>query len=409
MRLSRFIASRYLFSKSNPNVINIISGISVLGYAVGAMALVTVLSVFNGFEQLVQSLYNAFDPDIRIELVEGKAIAIDSLPLAEIKAMDGVADLAMVLEENVAVAYDDKQGIALMKGVSGNYPGLTKLDSMVYEGELVLQEDEHNYAVLGLGVASRLGVSIYNDFTKLGIYVPRKGRGGVDLNPMKMLNQAFVFPRGIFSIDDEINNAYILVPLRLSQELLEYPNGVSSIELKLKEGAKLPQVQNAIQERLGNRFKVLNREQQQEALYRVFRYEKWATALILMFILFLLTFTVISSLTMLVMEKRKDISILKSMGAKDSSIRSIFLQEGLLISLLGGLIGLAAGYGLCWAQETYGIIGFGGMSSFIVNAYPVDMQWVDFVLIFILILVLGLLTAWLPARKAGRMPLRFHS
>lgn len=407
MRLSRFIASRYLFSKNNPNAINIISGISMLGFAVGAMALVTVMSVFNGFENLVQSLYNAFDPDIKVELLEGKAVNIDSLPLSDLRKIEGLEDFSYVIEENVAVVYDDKQSIALMKGVGKNYPKITHLDSMIYEGELVLQQGERDYAVLGLGVANRLGVSVFNDFTRLGIYVPKRGKG-MSLNPEKMLNQTFLFPRGIFSIDDEINNSYVLVPLRLAQELLDYPHSISSLEIKTQPGSDIEEVKDEVKELLGPRFKVLNREEQQETLYKVFRYEKWATAVILAFILFLLTFTVISSLSMLVLEKRKDISILKSMGATNQSIKRIFLSEGMLIALLGGSIGLILGFGLCWAQETYGIIGFGGMGTFIVNAYPVAMKWTDFAVIFVLILLLGFLTAYFPARKAAKMSLRFQ-
>ncbi len=405
MRISGFIARRYLFSKNNPNAINIISGISVVGFAVGAMALVTVMSVFNGFEGLVQSLYNAFDPDLKIEYLEGKAIDQDSIPMAELRAIDGVVDIAGVLEENVALRYDERQAIATMKGVSENYKGLTQLDSLVYEGELVLKDGDVDYAVAGLGIAARLGLSTYNDFVRLGIYVPRKGNR-ITLNPESALNSAFVYPRGIFSIDDEINNKYILVPLHLAQDLLEYPNGVSSLEVKLSDPKLTDDVQAQIQAVLGSDYSVKNKAEQQETLYRVFRYEKWATALILVFIMCLLTFTVISSLTMLVMEKKRDIAILNSMGMRKQRIRNIFLREGILIALLGGSIGLALGFALCWVQQTYGVIGFGGLGTFIVNAYPVEMKAADFLLIFLLILALGFLTSIIPARRAAQIDAR---
>ncbi len=403
MILSRFIARRYLFSKNNPNAINIISGISVVGFAVGAMALVTVMSVFNGFESLVQSLYTAFDPDFKIEAKYGKVFHADSVPYYEIQQLEAVDQIAQVLEENVVLRYDERQAIATMKGVSENYVYVTQLDSMVYEGQLLLQSGDQNYAVAGLGIAARLGLSTYNDYTRLAIYMPRRGTGFNMMNPEQALNQAFVRPSGVFSIDDDINNKYVIVPLRLAHELMDYTDEVSALEISLKPGFDLKEAEKQIAQIVGNDFVVKNREAQEETLYKVFRYEKWATAMIMVFILVLLTFTVISSSSMLVMEKRKDIATLRSMGAKDLLIRSIFLQEGIMIALSGGIIGLILGYLLCWLQATYGLIGFGGLGTFIINAYPVEMKWTDFVFIFLFILALGFATSWFPAKKAARM------
>lgn len=402
MKLSRFIARRYLFSKNNPNAINIISGISVLGFTVGAMALVTVMSVFNGFESLVQSLYTAFDPDLKVEARLGKVFHPDSIPYTELRQLDCVSEVARVLEENVVLRYDEKQAIATMKGVSEEFVNVTQLDSMVFEGQLLLQSGDQNFAVAGLGVASRLGLSTYNDFVRLAIYMPRRGTG-FTLNPEQALNTTFVRPSGVFSIDDDINNKYVLVPLRLAQELMEYKDEISSLEIALKPGFDPEEAKLAVETLLGEKYSVKNREEQEATLYRVFRYEKWATAMIMVFILVLLTFTVVSSLSMLVMEKRKDISTLRSMGAGDSLIRGIFIREGMMIALSGGLVGLGLGFTLCWLQTTYGLIGFGGLGTFIINAYPVEMKWPDFVFIFLFILILGFITSWFPARKAAKM------
>lgn len=407
MRLSQFIARRYLFSKNNPNAINIISGISVVGFAVGAMALVSVLSVFNGFESLVQSLYNSFDPDIKITVVEGKVFSIDSLPLEQISRTEGVKAVAYTLEENVALRYDERQTIATLKGVSDDFIRVSRIDSMIFEGEFLLKRGENRYALAGLGVAARLGLSPYNDFTRLGIYVPRRG-AEISYNPERALNQVFVYPTGVFSIDDEINNRYVLVPLELAYELLDRNREVTALEIGVTAPGKVEQVQRKLQEMLGPGFEVKNREQQQEALYRVFKYEKWATSVILVFIMLLLTFTVISALSMLVIEKRRDISILRSMGAGDALLRWVFIREGLLIAVLGGSIGLLVGFLLCWIQQTYGFITFGSLETFIVTIYPVKIVWTDFLYTFLFILLLGFLVSWYPSSKAASMPMSFH-
>lgn len=402
MKLSQFVARRYLFSKNNPNAINIISGISMLGFAVGAMALVTVMSVFNGFESLVQSLYTSFDPDLKIEVRSGKVFHTDSFPLLRIQQHGDIETVALVLEENVVLVYDEKQTIATMKGVSPEYVNLTRLDSMVYDGQLLLQSGDQDFAVAGLGVAARLGLSTVNDFARLIIYMPKRGEQ-IILNPERAVNQATVIPSGVFSIDDEINNKYVIVPLRLAHRLMEYRDEISSVEIKLKPGVSVRKARESLVDIVGPDFTVKDQAEQQAALYKVFRYEKWATALILVFILVLLTFTVVSSLSMLVMEKKGDIHVLRSMGARDGFIRSVFLREGMMIALIGGVIGIGTGFVLCWLQETYGLVGFGGMGTFIVSAYPVKMNPGDFVVIFLFIVGLGFLTSWFPAQKAVRM------
>lgn len=400
MRISSFIARRYLFAKTNPNAINVISGISLMGYTVGAMALVMVLSVFNGFEALVHSLYNSYDPALKVSIVKGKTFYPDSLPLKRIMAIEGVTNIAFALEENVALRYDERQTIATLKGVSANFNAVSGIDSMIYEGQFLLKRNQTFYTVAGIGVAARLGMSPYNDFTPLVIYVPRRGNN-ITYDPERALNQKVVYPSGVFSIDDEINNKYLLTDLQLAQDLLERPGKVSALEIALSPQASIESVQKRIQNLLGEDFTVKNRQQQQELLYKVFRSEKWATSLILLLITLLLTFTVVSALTMLVMEKRKDIAILQSMGASNQLIRWIFIKEGLLIALFGGGIGLAIGFVLCYIQQTYGIIGFGAMETFVVSAYPVLIKPFDFVFTFLFVLSLGLLTSLYPAYKAS--------
>lgn len=407
MSWTGFIAGRYLFSKNNPNTINIISGISVAGFTVGAMALVVVLSVFNGFESLVQSLYNSFDPDIKITAVRGKTFNPDSIPLDKIREIEGVEDIAYSLEENVALRYDERQTIATLKGVSENFVHISGLDSMIYDGEYLLQSGDHNYALPGYGVAARLGISPHNDFVRLEIYVPKKG-SEVTYNLERALNQVFVYPTGIFNIEDELNSKYVLVPLRLARNLLEEDNAVSAMEIALVPNARVDRIKESIQDLLGEAYEVKNREEQQQALYQVFKYEKWFTALILIFILFLLAVTAVSSLTMLVIDKRKDISILKSMGAENRQVWLIFLKEGLLISVIGAITGTILGLLLCWIQIEYGLVTIGGMGTFIVSAYPVKIIWTDILLVLLFTGFMGLFTGMLPAKKAASMPIGFH-
>lgn len=406
MNLSNFISRRYLFSKNNKNAINIISGISIVGFAVGSFALVVVLSVFNGFEDLVISLYNTFDPDIKITPAQGKVFNPDTTKYAELRNIDGVLHITEVLEENAVLKYDDKQTIATVKGVSKGFESYSGLDTMILEGDMVLTENGNNFAVLGYGIARFLSINVDNYFAQIAIYTPKRGNTTTfDLD--NAMVKKFIAPSGIFSVEDNINDKYVIVPLEFARQLLEYDREISSFEILLSPSADSKKVQRQIQELLGDNYEVKNRYQLQEVLYRVFNTERWATYFILTFILLVAAFNVIGSLTMLVIDKKGDISVLKSMGAPNALIRRIFFKEGIIIALIGALVGIALGILVCWLQQTYGFIKLGGAGTFVVNNYPVKMKVFDIVLVFFTTLFLGAVTSLYPALKSSQQEMYF--
>ncbi len=406
MNLSNFISRRYLFSKNNKNAINIISGISIVGFAVGSFALVVVLSVFNGFEDLVVSLYNTFDPDIKITPAQGKVFNPDTTKYAELRNIKGVLHITEVLEENAVLKYDDKQTIATIKGVSKGFETYSGLDTMMLEGSMVLTENGNNFAILGYGIARFLSVNIDNYFTQIAVYTPKRGNTTTfDLD--NAMVKKYISPSGIFSVEDNINDKYVIVPLDFARQLLEYDREISSFEILLTSSADTKKVQSQIQELLGESYEVKNRYQLQEVLYRVFNTERWATYFILTFILLVAAFNVIGSLTMLVIDKKGDISVLKSMGAPNGLIRKIFFKEGIIIALIGALVGIALGILVCWLQQTYGFIKLGGAGTFVVNNYPVKMKIFDIVLVFFTTLFLGAVTSLYPALKSSQQEMYF--
>ncbi len=390
-----------MISKKSHNIINIISGISVAGITIGTMALIIILSVFNGFENLVISLFNAFNPDLKIEIKEGKTFTLDQLPAEKIRNLSGVVYFTEVVEDNALVQYGDKQHIVTIKGLGENFNSAA-LDSMIVSGNFKLKGKGRDFAVLGAGVAYFLGVSI-SDFGKpLDVYVPSRTRAP-SLSFENAFNQQKIMPAGVFSIQQDFDTRYVLVPINFARELLEYENEVSSVEIITANGADIKSIQQEIQKLVGENFRVQNRFEQQELLYKIMRSEKWVSFLILTFILIIATFNLIGSLSMLILDKKKDIAVLHSMGASNRIIRKIFLFEGMMISLLGGLLGLLLGGFITWLQMEFGLIRLGTPGgSFVVDYYPVDMQFLDFLYIFITVGIIGFFSAWLPVKQISR-------
>lgn len=378
----------------------------MVGFAVGSFALVVVLSVFNGFEDLVVSLYNSFDPDIKVTPVKGKVFNPDTTKIAELRNIDGILHITDVLEENAALKYGDKQTLATIKGVSNGFAKYSGLDTMIVEGELILNNEGNNFAVLGLGIARFLSVNTGNNFTQLAVFTPKRGNT-TTFDPDNALVKKYIRPVGIFSVEENINKKYTLVPLEFARSLLEYDKEISAFEIILKEGTNTKQIQKQVKEIMGSGFEVKNRRQLQEVLYRVFNTERWATYFILTFILLVAAFNVIGSLTMLVIDKKGDISVLKSMGASDGLIRTIFFKEGLIIALIGAVIGIALGILVCWLQQSFGILKLGGEGTFVVTDYPVTMKAGDIVLVFFTTLVLGAITSLFPSLKSSQQEMYF--
>ena len=366
------------------------------------MALVVILSVFNGFEELVTRLFNTFNPDLQITINEGKTFTLDQLPADSIRDLKGVVRFTEVVEENALLKYRDKQHLATIKGVSREFQDFSRLDTMMVEGEFILQAPGSRYAVVGYGVAYYLSINLRDFTTPISVYVPKRTRKTItSLDNAFNINQ--IFPSGIFSIQQDFDSKYMLVPIDFARELLEYEKEVTSVELGIDPDSDIRSIQASVGEMVGDKFSVKNRFQQQEMLYKIMKSEKWAIFLILTFILLIATFNVIGSLSMLILDKKKDIAVLWSMGANNKLIKRIFLTEGLLISLSGAVLGIMLGALVCWLQQRFGLISLGGgTGSFVIDAYPVKMVLNDFILVFLTVFIIGFIASWFPVRQISR-------
>lgn len=407
MNFPFYIARRYLVAKKSQNVINIISLIAVTGVMVGTMALIIVLSVFNGFDRLVKSLFNSFDPDLKITAVEGKVFSPDSLPLEKLAKIPGILYISQVVEENALLKYGDKQYIATIKGVDSAYTSVSGINQMMYDGEFMLRHGDIPYAVVGQGIAYYMGIGV-KLIDPIWIYVPR--RTNVSLNdPTRAFQRKAVFAAGIFRIEQDFDSRYIFVPLDFAQEILEYRSEISALELKCSPSIPIDRIRKDVSSLLGKGFDVKDRYQQQEFFYKVMKSEKWAIYFILTFILIIASFNIVGSITMLILDKKKDIAVLSGMGASPGDIRQIFLLEGLLIAFTGALLGLIFGMLICLGQMHFGWITLPGSGSFVIDTYPVYMKITDFVLVFFTVLLIGYLAAWYPVRFITRRQLIEYS
>lgn len=398
MNLSLYIARRYLVSKKSHNLINTISLISVIGQAVGTAALIIVLSVFNGFEHVIKTLYNTFDPDLVITPRAGKTIDYAEFPVDKLQNTEDVKGVAGVVEEDALFKYRDKQYIARIKGVPEGYQHISTVDSMIREGSFTLQEGSRNFAVVGAGVAWFLDINLNDYRSMLSVYLPKRGNAS-SFRFENAFNNEVIHPAGVFSVQQEFDEKYVFVPLRFARKLLDYRDEVTSVELFLKKGANVDDIQATVENDLGHNYLVKNRFQQNEALYKVLKSEKLIIFLILLFILILASFNMIGSLTILIVEKLKDIAVLKSMGANKSLIVKIFTAEGMLISLVGSLSGLLIGLVVLVLQQQFGLVTIGsGEGDFIISAYPVQLLLSDFIYVFVTVIFIGFIATWYPVR-----------
>ncbi|MEI8224447.1 MAG: FtsX-like permease family protein [Bacteroidota bacterium] len=396
MKLSLYIAKRYLFAKKSRNAINIISAVSVAGVAVGTMALIIILSVFNGLETMVNAIFNTFDPDIKITAAEGKTFIADTSRLKLLANVDGLSCYSLTIEENALLKYGDRQFIATIKGVDDNYAMVTNIDSSMWEGDFILRNDKgRSYAIPGIGVAQYLGIRI-NFITPLNIIVIRN-TGSTNINSENALKEKFIFPSGIFEVEKEYDSKYVYIPIEFARELTEIEDGVSSVEIKFTDQADPRIIQKNIVKIFGKGFVVQNRYEQQEIFYKVMRSERLAIFFILTLILVIASFNIIGSLTMLIIEKERDIKILKSLGADNDLIRKIFIFEGWLISIIGAVAGIILGFAICWLQQTFGLVKLQS-ESLIMDSYPVVMKVKDFIIVPGTVLLIGYWAAWYPVR-----------
>jgi len=380
------------------NVINIISGVSISGVTIGTFALVVILSVFNGLDFSIKSLFSAFDPNIKItNTVKGKSFELNDINIESIKKIAGVSTVTPVVEEEAFLMYGNRQYFATIKGVPTNYNEISRLDSSsITSGQFLLEANHIPYALVGQGVAYYLSVGLtFNE--PIHIYTLKKGTKGRPTLE-NTFNHSTIYASGIFANQQEIDSKYILVPISFAQELFQMNSRISAIEIELTKGTSEDDIKAEISRMLGNNFAVKTQFEQHELFYRVMQSEKWAIFFILAFILIIASFNILGSLSMLILDKKADIAILQSMGANQKLIRTIFLFEGWMISLTGAFLGIILGVIICWIQMTYGILKIPNEGSFIFSAYPVQIRFADLFVIFLLVTGIGFLAAWYPIR-----------
>ena len=375
---------------------------------VGAFALIVVLSVFNGFEGLVLSLYNSFYPDIEVTAVAGKTFEENHAAINHILKLDGVYALSRVLEENAYFEYGSQAQLGAIKGVDADYNKVTTVSHYVRDGKFLLHDTSLNYAVMGANISMPLNINIDRSMEPLRITVPRRGVKSAFV-PEEEFNTMSAIPGGIFSIQQEFDSKYVFVSLDFARQLLGLDNRVSGYEIKLKDGADAEKVRAEIAQIMGQGFKLKNRYEQKADTYRIMKIERWVTTAILGFIILIISFNIIGSLTMLVLEKAKDISILKAMGGSATLIQRIYLLNGMLASTIGAGAGLLLGYAVCLLQMKFHFLKLsnGGDSSFVIDYYPVVLKWTDPLVTIAIIVSVSLFASYFPARKAGESLMSF--
>lgn len=400
MNLPFKIARRYLFAKKSTNAINVITGISVIGLALGTAALVLVLSVFNGFEKLITGMMSNFNPDVKITATKGKTFTLNTLKINELRTLNGVEWVSETLEELAFFEYDKSQAFGTLKGVDTAFHHINHIDSTVKEGQYLLSDNQADYAVLGGGMRNQLGVYEGNFATPLSIFMPKRAAVGALEQPFK---KRFLYPKGTFVIQQDFDNQYILTNLEFMRDMLDAPDENSALEIKLAANADVSATVSAIRGVLGEGFTVKNRYQQDEAFLKLMNVEKWMSYAILSLTLLLVAFNMVGALWMIVLEKKKDISILKSMGAKNRLIRNIFLHEGLLMCVSGLIIGFIVAVCIYF----YHVNTEGGIvplpPGFATDRYPVALKFQDFLAVGSTVIVIGLLASLPAALRAMRV------
>jgi lipoprotein-releasing system permease protein len=399
MNLPLLFARRYLLGRRGRNAVNTITLISIVVMAVVTAAMVVVLSTMNGISDLVDTIYSPFDQDLTVSAVEGKTFAREAVDSAAVMALPGVQDMSWVIEENVLLRSGDQQAVATMKAVEPQYLVMSGMPEHMYSGRPELVGPDGPKAIIGIGLKTDLSVPLDDGvFSPLEISAPVRGRK-LSTYRQGAFEQADVPVAGAFTINMEFDTRYVLVPLGLGAELLHYDSAVSALEVSLAPGSDADATARLLRPLLPEGLRVRTRHQKNELMYRTNETEKWFTFAVLVFIGLIGAFNVIASLTMMMIEKERDMRVLVSMGATPRLVRTVFFLEGVLIDLAGIGIGLLLGLGLCWAQQRFGLI---ALSGSVVESYPVKVLPADLLLIFSAVLVIGLLASWVPLRALSR-------
>ena len=403
--ISFYIARRYLLSKKSHHVINIISGISVGGVAIAAAALICILSVFNGFQDIVADLFTAFDPELKVVPAEGKFMAADEPELETLGQNDKIEVYTEALEDNALLMINSRQTMAVVKGVDDNFNQLIDLNKICFgDGDYSLHADIIDYGILGINLLASLGVGA--DFSNpIMVFAPRGGEH-IDINdPSESFNQEELYsPRMGFSVrQQKYDSRYVITSISFARRLFECQGYVSDVELKIKPGVDISSAESEFQEILGPKYKVLNRYEQQEDTFKIMQIEKLISYVFLTFILMIACFNIIGSLSMLIIDKKQDVITLRNLGASEKQIAGIFMLEGRLISVLGAIMGIGIGLLLCWIQQEYGLIRFGqSAGSYIIDAYPVTIHAIDVILVFVTVIIVGFVSVWYPVRYLSK-------
>ncbi|WP_288952123.1 FtsX-like permease family protein [uncultured Prevotella sp.] len=405
MNFPFYIARRYLFSKKSTHAINVISLISVLGVAVATMALVVVLSGFNGFSDLVASFFTNFDPQLKIEATKGKAMPADDPLLVKVKHLPGVEVATECVQDQALAVYYDKQAMVTVKGVEDNFDSLTHISNILYgDGDFTLHVANLQYGVIGIRLAQDLGTGVtWQDY--LQIYAPqREGQYDASNPTNAFVKDSLVSPGALFQVkQSKYDQGYVITSIDFARRIFNRQGEVTSLELRMKPGVDIDNAKEEIQAMLGDKYKVLDRYEQQADTFNIMRIEKLFAYVFLTFILMVACFNIIGSLSMLIIDKKNDVITLRNLGATDGQIRRIFLFEGRMISAAGAVIGIVLGLILCWLQQTYGLVQLGDQAgNFVVNAYPISVHPEDILLIFLTVILVGWLSVWYPVRYMSR-------
>lgn len=403
MNFSFFIARRYVFSKKSTNAINVISAISVVGVAVGTMALVIVLSVFNGFHDLVASFFTNFDPQIELVPTQGKTAPADDPLLDKVRQLPQVSVHTDVLEDQGLAVYGDRQQMVTVMGVDDNFTQLTNISDILYgDGEFTLQAANLFYAIPGIRLAQDMGLGArFEGYLKL--YAPVRRGQITDLEDPSdgFVVDSLISPGVVFAVNQaKYDRDHIICSIGFARRLFDQDGMLSSLQIRLKPGSDLAAVKKQMREIVGSKYRVLDRFEQQSDTFNIMQIEKVLAYVFLTFILMVACFNIISSLSMLIIDKKADAATLRNLGATDRQIRSIFLFEGRIISAIGAVVGILLGLLLCWLQQEFGLVHMGDSAgSFVVNAYPVSVHYDDVAIVFVTVLLIGWGAAWIPTRK----------
>ncbi|MCR4828162.1 MAG: FtsX-like permease family protein [Bacteroidales bacterium] len=398
MQLALFVAKRYLFSRKEKTIVNIISWISLIGIAVSTMALVVVMSVYNGIGELTQSLFNVFDPALIVEPVQGKTFRTGEIPYDAMRATPGVAQISPIVEENAWVTHRQNESIVQLRGVDESYAATCGIDTLILEGEYSLRDGDEYYLLLGWNILYNLEVNSMSN-TPVAIHIPKRGTTAIGLTMDEAFNNGYAYVAGAFRIQEEIDGLYVLTHIDFVRSLMGYaPDEVTSLAVSVENPRQLGRVKQQLARQLGEGYTVKDRYEQKPLYYKIFHSERLGVFLILSLIVLISTLNLIASLSLLIINKRKDIATMRSMGMEQKQIRRVFFTEGILIAAVGTVIGLVGGFVVCLLQQQFGIVKLG--ANAVVDAFPVAMRVVDFAATFGIVTLLSCMVVWFTVRRA---------